>query len=229
MIYQVKNLFVNINEKQIINDVSLDIFPGDFVVFVGKNGAGKTTLIKSMVGLQKISGGEIFFQNKPLSSWGDCLFQYVGVVLQNPDHQIFSLSVQEEIEFVLNNFNIKNKNVLDELKTFNFEKFKDVVPFLLSEGEKKKLCIISILAHSPIMLILDEPFSTLDWQERTIMFRFLKTINQNRTILMTTHDLNIAKLFPRIVVLDKGKIIKDGDFLKVRPTLQKLGLMNNDS
>lgn len=226
MIFQVSNLSVVLNDKIILNKIDFKIFQSDFIALVGKNGAGKTTLIKTMIGLLKPTKGEIIFKNRSLPLWGDTIFEQIGVVLQNPDHQIFSLSVIEEIEFVLKNFKLDIDKAKEILETFDFVKFKDRVPFYLSEGEKKKLCIISILAHDPEILILDEPFSTLDWQERNRMFKFLSTI-KDKTIIVTTHDLWIARLLPRMLLLEQGELIGDGTFSKIKPALKKVGLIDD--
>lgn len=226
MIFQVSNLSVVLNDKIILNKIDFKIFQSDFIALVGKNGAGKTTLIKTMIGLLKPTKGEIIFKNRSLPLWGDTIFEQIGVVLQNPDHQIFSLSVIEEIEFVLKNFKLDIDKAKEILETFDFVKFKDRVPFYLSEGEKKKLCIISILAHDPEILILDEPFSTLDWQERNRMFKFLSTI-KDKTIIVTTHDLWIARLLPRMLLLEQGELIGDGTFSKIKPKLKKVGLIDD--
>jgi len=225
VIYQISNLNISIKNKTILHDINFEIANNNFLALIGKNGAGKTTLIKAMLGLLKPKGGEIYFKDRLLSLWGDEIFEKVGVVLQNPDHQIFSLSVIEEIEFVLKNFKQDEKKALDVLKKFDFERFKDSVPFYLSEGEKKKLCIISILAHNPEILILDEPFSTLDWQERNVIFQFLRTM-KDKTIIVTTHDLHLAKLFTRILLLEKGRLIGNGSFSELQPTLKKVGLID---
>lgn len=219
---KVENLQVDADYGYIIKNINFMVKKNEVVVLVGRNGAGKTTLLKAVVGILKCKNGQVYFKGRPVLKWGDRIFEEVGLVLQNPDHQLFSLSVKEEIQFVLNNFK-KQGNPEEILRKYDFELYKDNLPFYLSEGEKKKLCIISVLAHNPDVLILDEPFATLDWFERRKMFELISKIH--KTVLVTTHDLNIAKKFSRVLLLHKGELIGDGSFEKLLPQLKRVGLV----
>jgi len=219
------NLSVTYNGSLVLDNITLTIEYGERVGLIGRNGAGKTTLLKVISGLIKPTSGQVTFKGKPISKWGDNLFRQLGMVLQNPDHQLFSMSVFDEVSAVLKNYHIE-KDVNSILEEFGFLDFKERIPFYLSEGEKKKLCLISILSYDPEVLFFDEPFALLDWVERREIYDIV--MNLNKTILVTTHDMLLARKFPRLVVLDHGKLMADGSFPEVIPALKELGYVLED-
>lgn len=214
------NLSFTFDGTLALDDVTLTIEHGERVGLVGRNGAGKTTLLKALSGLIKPTSGQVEFKGKSVSKWGDDLFRHIGVVLQNPDHQLFSMSVRDEVSAVLQNYHV-DKDPDDVLEQFDFAHFADRIPFYLSEGEKKKLCLISILSYDPEVLFFDEPFALLDWVERNEIFRAIESLN--KTVLVTTHDMLLASKFPRLLVMERGRLIADGSFEEVAPPLGELG------
>jgi len=146
----------------ILKDVSLKIGLGEVVAIMGSNGSGKTTLIKHFNGLLKPSEGSVKVfgidtRNDSVAS----LSKRIGLVFQNPGHQIFSDTVWNELAFALKNFGLEddviNRRVKWALEFFNLVQYKDTSPLLLSGGEKKRLCLASVLAWNPDYVVLDEP------------------------------------------------------------------------
>jgi len=222
---KITNLSVNYNGSLALDNVTLTIEYGERVGLIGRNGAGKTTLLKVISGLIKPTSGQVTFKDKPINKWGDNLFRQLGMVLQNPDHQLFSMSVLDEVSAVLKNYHIE-KDASSILEKFGFLDFKERIPFYLSEGEKKKLCLISILSYNPDVLFFDEPFALLDWVERREIYNII--VNLDKTILVTTHDMVLASKFPRLIVLNHGRLVADGSFTDVTPTLKELGYVFED-
>lgn len=220
-IFRVEELSLSLGGEEILKAVSFSVREGELIALVGGNGAGKTTLLKALMGQLKPTQGQVLFKGRPTVSWGDSIFEDLGVVLQNPDHQLFSFSVREEIEFVQRNFR-KEGDAGVLLERFDFLKFADRVPFFLSEGEKKKLCIISILAHDPPVFLFDEPFALLDWKEKKNILSLILELNgEDKTILVVTHDLFLIEEFPRALALKAGRLVVDGP---VSEALHELGV-----
>ena len=220
-VFRVEDLSLILEGQEILKAVSFSVREGELIALVGGNGAGKTTLLKALMGQLKPSQGRVLFRGRPAVSWGDSIFEDLGVVLQNPDHQLFSFSVKEEIEFVQRNFG-KKGDAGALLEKFKFSRFADRVPFFLSEGEKKKLCIISILAHDPPVFLFDEPFALLDWGEKENILALILELNgRGKTILVVTHDLFLIEKFPRALALEDGRLVADG---KVAEAFRELGV-----
>jgi len=200
-----------------LKNIDLTIKKGEFVAIIGQNGSGKTTLIKNMNGLHKptkgtvIIGGE-HIRNQLVSD----MAHYIGYVFQNPSHQIFSDSVENEVAFGPRNLGwdevIVNEMVTKALEEVGLSKFRKTMPFMLGRGQMQRLAIASILSMDPRVLIIDEPTTGLDWRECIRVMEVVKRLNENgRTIIMTTHNMNLVALYAkRVVVLRQGEKILDG-------------------
>ena len=158
-----------------LNNIDVNIKSGELVALIGENGAGKTTFVKHINGLLKPTSGnvKIFGSNTKDTSVAK-LSRKVGIVFQNPDNQLFSETVEDEIRFGLNNF-IKDASEVEKrvklmLNYFDLYKYKSQSPMLLSGGEKKRLCLAIVQAWNPEILILDEPTVGQDFINRCMTF-----------------------------------------------------------
>ena len=204
-------------ESETLSDVSLTIYKGEWVAIVGQNGSGKSTLARTLVGLLTPEKGKITIAGQELnedSKWE--LRRRIGMVFQNPDNQFIGTSVQDDVAFSLENLNMpykKMKSRVDRaLETVGLSSYKLHDPSHLSGGQKQRVAIAGALALNPDVLVLDEAFVMLDPRSRRELLQTLKELNQNQeiTILSITHDMNEAASANRILMMNKGKLIKSG-------------------
>ncbi|MEM3716029.1 MAG: ABC transporter ATP-binding protein, partial [Candidatus Bathyarchaeia archaeon] len=150
------------NGVEALKGVSLKIYDGEFIAIMGQNGAGKTTLVKHFNGLLKPTRGRVLVDGVDTRhTTVASLARKVGFVFQNPDHQLFSETVEEEISFALRNFGF-DENVIRErvewaLNLLDLAQYRKASPFMLSGGERKRVALASVLAWDPDILVLDEP------------------------------------------------------------------------
>jgi energy-coupling factor transport system ATP-binding protein len=189
-----------------LKNVSLTIHKGELTALVGANGSGKTTLSKCLAGLIPLSQGEIHFLDVPLSKWKEKdLFQLLGYVFQNPEHQFITDSVYEEIAFGLEH----KSSALAILEKIGLEKHANAHPFSLSQGQKRRLSVATMLVHEQELLILDEPTFG---QDANTAYEIMRVLDEkNGAVLMITHDMELVDQYADTVhVLDKGELIFSG-------------------
>ncbi|MGD8545117.1 MAG: ABC transporter ATP-binding protein [Candidatus Bathyarchaeota archaeon] len=210
------------NGVQALKGSSLTIKNGEFVAIMGENGAGKTTLVKHFNGLLKPTKGTITIDNVRTSEVTVAtLSKKVGFVFQNPDHQLFSETVEEEIAFALKNFGFEDetieRRVTWALNLLDLEEYRETSPFMLSGGERKRVALASVLAWNPKILILDEPTIGQDHQQKEKLLQFiLQMKEQEKTVIIVTHDVEfVAECDPRVVLMHRGRIVADGEAEKV--------------
>ncbi len=199
-----------------VENVSLEIKKGEKVAVIGENGSGKTTLIFLLSGLLKPSEGEVKilgFTNKQIEE----IRKRVGVVFQNPDDFLFNPSVRDELLYVPRQLGLSEKEMEEIIRRFS-ELFglKDVLekpPFRLSGGEKKKVAIASVLVYTPEIVFLDEPTANVDAKTRRLVGEIITSYKG--TIVVATHDLEIAEKCERAIVMKKGKVIFDSEFKSI--------------
>ena len=203
-------------KEPIINDISLQIFDGEFVSILGQNGSGKTTLVKHLNALLAPESGRVVFEGKPVSEFGPArMGRKVGFVFQNPDQMLFAANVFDEIAFGLKNFKVPENSIREmvekSLATVGLEGTESVDPFVMTKGERQKLAVACVLACEPQVLILDEPTTGLDAGEQLAMMELLQSLNRaGHTIIIITHTLEVATAFSRrSILIDGGKIIAD--------------------
>ena len=205
------------NGVEALKGVSLKIGRGEFVAVMGQNGAGKTTLVKHFNGLLKPTSGQVLVEGADTTKVSVAsLSRNVGFVFQNPDHQLFSETVEEEIAFGLRNFGFKEE-VIDKriewaLNLLALTQYRKTSPFMLSGGERKRVALASVLAWDPKMLILDEPTIGQDYEQKEKLRQFVMQMKtQEKTIVMVTHDVEfVAECDPRVLLMREGRIIADG-------------------
>lgn len=199
--------------RKALRGVSLFINPGEKTALVGPNGSGKSTLLLHLNGILR-GDGEVHVCGKELTD--DSLKQIralVGLVFQDPDDQLFSQSVYEDVAFGPLYMDLPKEELAQKVR----QALEDVgmagsearVPHHLSEGEKKRVAIATVLSMDPEVLVLDEPTAGLDPRGRRELIQLLRGLPQ--TMLVATHDMRmVAELFERTVIIDEGKVVADG-------------------
>ncbi len=197
--------------------IDLSIWEGEFIALLGQNGSGKTTLAKHFNGLLKPTSGRMFVKGQPTTGLTHReLARYVGYVFQNPDHQIFSKTVREEVGFGLKMLGESpqtiEKRVSEALEAVGLQGYEGKVPFTLTKGERERVAVASVLAVQPQVIILDEPTTGLDYHHQRSMMEMLRSLNRSgHTVIIITHSMWIAAEYAeRTIVLKDGGILSDG-------------------
>lgn len=205
-----------------LRDVSLEVVEGDFVALMGENGAGKTTLVKHFNGLLKPSSGRVLVDGVETASQSVAtLSQVVGIVFQNPDHQLFCENVEKEVSFALKNFRFSPQAVKERvdwaLKLLNIEKYRHTSPLILSRGEKKRVAMGCVLAWNPKYLVIDEPTIGQDYGQKEKLRGFLRDLTrQGKTVIIVTHDVEfVVECLCKVVLMSAGSIIAQGSAKQV--------------
>ena len=200
-----------------LRGINLTIDDGEFLAVMGQNGAGKTTLVKHFNGLLKPTKGEVLVDGVSTRDVSVAkLARKVGFVFQNPDHQLFSETVEDEVAFALKNFGFEKavieKQVDWALNLLDITKYRKTSPFMLSGGERKRVALASILAWDPQVIILDEPTIGQDHQQKEKLQQFILQLNaQKKTVVVVTHDVEfVAECNPRVILMSQGKILAEG-------------------
>jgi len=197
-----------------LDNVSLVIQPGEKVALVGPNGAGKSTLILHLNGIL-IGEGSVRVCGLEVTADGNLgkVRSMVGLVFQSPDDQLFSPTVFDDVAFgsLYQGLPLDevNKRVDEALEAVHMAPYLRRVSHHLSVGEKKRIAIATVLSMQPEVLVLDEPTSGLDPRARRSLIHLLRELPL--TMLASTHDMHLVnELFPRMVIMDEGRIVADG-------------------
>ena len=230
-ILQVEHLHYSYPDGHIaLQDVSLNLYAGEKVALVGPNGAGKSTLMLHLNGILTgegtISIGGLALEKKNLP----VIRAMVGLVFQNPDDQLFSPTVFEDVAFGPLHMGLPEAEVRERVATalrrVRMEAYAERLSHHLSVGEKKRISIATVLSMDPQILALDEPSAGLDPRARRGLIRLLHDLPL--TMLVSTHDLRlVGELLPRMVVMDEGRIVADGptaELMKDEGLLEAHGL-----
>jgi energy-coupling factor transporter ATP-binding protein EcfA2 len=204
-------------EEMALNGINLEIFPREFVGVIGQNGAGKSTLMKSILGLLTPSRGQILLDGEDVAqSTPATIARKIGLVLQNPDTQLFALSAWEEVAFGPRNCGLSEEEVEQRVESaliaVGLWEKRDLYPFNFSFGDRRKLSVAAVAAMEPDILIFDEPTTGQDYKGRYELARIAEDLNKNgTTVIMITHDMGlIAEFTRRLVVMGNGRILLDG-------------------
>lgn len=205
------------NQDWALRDINLKVQEGEFLAIIGQNGAGKTTLVKHFNGILKPEKGSIYINGRETSSFPlEEMATQVGYCYQNPDHQIFNLTVRKELEFGLRNLKIPEEEIESRinkvLETVELIGFEEEYPFALSRGQRQKLAVGTILAMNPPVMIIDEPTTGMDWRGGETMMNLIKDLhNSGRTIIMITHDMRIVTAYAtRVIVMAQSQVLAEG-------------------
>ncbi|MEA2063479.1 MAG: ATP-binding cassette domain-containing protein, partial [Gemmatimonadota bacterium] len=200
--------------KPVLRGADLKIYRSEAVALLGPNGSGKSTLAKIICGLYKPGSGTVRFEGREMSASQE-RFKRIGLVMQNPDQQLFAPTVMEECSFGPRNFRLPESRyrpmISARLGEFQMGEFEQRDPFSLSYGEKRRVNVTGILACEPDVLILDEPTCALDTENQRILLDLvLKLKSRGKTIIVITHDLNFARaVCTRALLVSRGRIVKD--------------------
>lgn len=203
-----------------LKNITLKIQQGKKIALLGNNGAGKSTLFLHLNGILRPTSGTIRFQGKDITYSRDSLRslrKQVGIVFQDPDAQLFSASVLEDISFGPQNLGRSREDVLRKvewaMELTETTSLKDKPTHFLSIGQKKRVAIAGVLAMEPEVIILDEPTAGLDsYFSRQIMQVLGHIHQQNKTIILSTHDVNLAYQWAdEIIIMHDGEILGQGE------------------
>ncbi|MFK5883360.1 MAG: energy-coupling factor transporter ATPase [Candidatus Izemoplasma sp.] len=216
-IINIKNLsFAYVKDKPVLQDINLSVKKGEWISILGHNGSGKSTLSKLIVGLLKANEGDIFVDGTLLTEESVYdIRRKIGIVFQNPDNQFVGVTVEDDIAFGMENFQIEREEMIRRIDEFskkvNMHEYLNKEPQALSGGQKQRVAIAGILAMDTDIIIFDEATSMLDPKGRDSVLDYIKELNsQGITVLTITHDMKEAVHSDRIIILKNGKIIANG-------------------
>lgn len=204
-------------EKLVLKELDIEIKEGSFVAILGHNGSGKSTLAKHFNAILLPSGGKMYALGMDTSD-SNKLFDIrsgVGMVFQNPDNQIVTSIVEDEVAFAPENLGVEpkeiRKRVDDALQITKMTKYKNAAPSKLSGGQKQRIAIASALAMKPRCIVLDEPTAMLDPKGREEIISTIQKLNRENkiTVVLITHYMEEAALADRVIVMKKGEIVLD--------------------
>ncbi len=240
-IIEIKNLIYiyessqeEVKLEKAINDVSLEVERGSFTAIIGKNGSGKSTLAKCVNGLFLPSGGQVLVDGMDSSDeskiWD--IRQTAGMVFQNPDNQIVSSIVEDDVAFGPENLGIEPELIREKvnkaLETVRMGEYRKKGPHMLSGGQKQRIAIAGAVAMEPDCIIFDEPTAMLDPQGREEVMKIIHELNEKGiTVVLITHMMEEAALADKIIIMDAGEKILEGTPKEVfgeEKTLKNLSL-----
>ena len=208
---EISSASVFYGKEKILEDLSLSI-KEQRVGFIGRNGSGKTTLLRILAGLQELNNGKVLIDGIEVAKKRKEAIKKVGIIFQNPDHQIIFPTVGEELRFGLTQLGL-SKNEAD-LKVIACLKQYDKVDWFersistLSQGQKHLVCLLSVLLMKPRVLLLDEPFTGIDIPTQLKLEHYLSSLKQ--TIIHVSHVPETFENYQRLIWMDEGIIQADG-------------------
>lgn len=226
-------------EKKALDNVNLEIEDGEFLAVIGHTGSGKSTLIQHLNGLLKPASGKIYVDGTDITDKDTKLVDIrkkVGLVFQYPEYQLFEETIAKDIAYGPSNLELNEDEILKRVKKsmemvgLNYEEYKDISPFELSGGQKRRVAIAGVIAMEPKVLILDEPTAGLDPAGRDDILEQIKLLHEkyNMTIILVSHSMeDVGKLAEKIIVMNDGHIELQGkskEVFKEIDTLEKIGL-----
>ena len=226
-------------EKKALDNVNLEIEDGEFLAVIGHTGSGKSTLIQHLNGLLKPASGKIYVDGTDITDKDTKLVDIrkkVGLVFQYPEYQLFEETIAKDIAYGPSNLELNEDEILKRVKKsmeivgLNYYEYKDISPFELSGGQKRRVAIAGVIAMEPKVLILDEPTAGLDPAGRDDILEQIKLLHEkyNMTIILVSHSMeDVGKLAEKIIVMNDGHIELQGkpkEVFKEIDTLEKIGL-----
>ena len=218
-----------------IDGVSFEIEPGSFTAIIGKNGSGKSTLAKNLNGLLLPTEGDILvadYNTKDDAHIWD-VRQTAGMVFQNPDNQLVSATVEDDVAFGPENLGVDPQEIrqrVDQaLEAVNMGQFKNKAPHLLSGGQKQRIAIAGVVAMKPRCIIFDEPTAMLDPKGRNEIMAIIDELHQEGiTVVLITHFMEEAVRADRVIIMNEGKLLLDGTPAEVFAQGQLMKSVNLD-
>lgn len=228
-------------ERDALSGIQLEIREGEFAGIIGRNGSGKSTLIKHLNGLERPQKGSLKVLGKEVRAWNRSdLARAVGLVFQNPDHQIFESTVRREIEFGPRTFGFPEeeirRNTDRAIEVMDLHARSEHDPFQLSKGERQRVAVASVLSVNPRILILDEPTTGLDYTQQRYLMDLLSRLNrEGTTVIIVTHALWLVGRYCNYAFcMSQGSKIAEGhprevffheSLLKLPPLLELSALL----
>ena len=216
-----------------LEDVSLSIEKGSFVVVLGHNGSGKSTLAKHMNAVLLPGGGTVYVEGMDTKDEALLLEirRRVGMVFQNPDNQIVANVVEEDVAFAPENLGVPSQEIRqrvnDALAAVGMSEFARHAPHLLSGGQKQRVAIAGVIAMAPECIVLDEATAMLDPAGRREVLSAIRTLNKERniTVVLITHHMDEAMDADRLIVMNDGRMVMDGTPAEVFTQVEALRAM----
>lgn len=206
------------SSSPVLNEISLQVSKGEWVAVAGRNGSGKSTLARLLNAQLQPTSGAIYLAGEPMA---DPAFERnhrrrCGYVFQNPDHQFIGATVWDDLAFGLENHSIERTEMVARmnkyLKVLHLEDLVDKAPHQLSGGQKQRVGLAGMMVLEPDVIILDEATSMLDPKgRRDVMQALTEIANQGVTIIMITHDMEEVLQAERLLLIDQGRVVADGD------------------
>ena len=222
-------------QNRVIDEVSLNIAEGSFTAIIGRNGSGKSTLAKNINALLLPNFGEVIVEEFNTSDEKNVweIRQRVGMVFQNPDNQIVSSVVEDDVAFGPENLGIEPRVIRQRvdyaLAAVNMSNFKKKPPHMLSGGQKQRIAIAGVVAMKPKCIVFDEPTAMLDPKGRKEVMRIIKELNsEGITVILITHFMEEAAQADRIIIMGRGKIAADGSPVEIFQEVDKLRELSLD-
>ncbi|OQA07897.1 MAG: putative HMP/thiamine import ATP-binding protein YkoD [Firmicutes bacterium ADurb.Bin373] len=229
-VLSVRELTVSCGGKRILEDINFDIHPGQITAVMGCNGSGKTTLLLSLLGINKLERGRIVYRSRDITAEKvSRRARHMGMVFQNPNHQIFENTVYREAALpsimLFGGESAINAGINSLLLEFDLLQYKEGLPFSLSLGEKKRLTLVSVLGYNPEMLLLDEPLIGQDYRRADIFWQaVLKHRSAGGMAVIVCHEPDFVRDFcNRILFLENGKLLLDSTAEEGFKLLEELG------
>lgn len=206
------------SEKNVLDGITLKVNKGEFVALLGHNGCGKSTMAKTLNALLMPKEGVIYVNGMDTSD-EEVTYEIrreVGLVLQNPDNQLVASIIEEDVAFGPENLGVEpeeiRRRVDSALKTVDMYEYRTFAPHKLSGGQKQRVAIAGILAMQPDCIVFDEPTAMLDPNGREEVLRTIKTLKENGiTIVLITHYMDEAVLADRVIIMENGAILTQGE------------------
>jgi len=222
-IIEIKNLIFEYQRDEdeapnrAIDDISFNIEKGSFTAILGKNGSGKSTLAKNLNGLLVPTSGTVLVDGHDVASDDEIwdVRQTCGMVFQNPDNQLVSAIVEDDVAFGPENLGIEpseiRRRVDKALADVRMGEFKKKAPHLLSGGQKQRIAIAGVVAMKPKIIVFDEPTAMLDPRGRKDIMNIINELHEEGiTVILITHFMEEATLADRVIIMDQGHILLDG-------------------
>jgi energy-coupling factor transporter ATP-binding protein EcfA2 len=215
---QVEGISFQYGDLRVLHNVTQTFSTGDFVAIIGRNGSGKTTLSRCIAGFLRPASGSIRIDGADIHKLRPRRrVQVIGYVFQNPDHQIFCETVDEEVLFGLKNIGVQGEQALDRtrriLERLELDGKRDVHPFRLARGDRQRLAIAAVAVLEPQVLIVDEPTTGQDPVRAREIMNVLQDLNRDKgtTVIVVTHAMDlVAEYAPTIVAMASGRVLLHG-------------------